>query len=75
MRQKAVGVLQRSGMGFSPERSGGSWRSVLRSEQRNDWPEVERMRRQPGFFDVGERLPELSAKGDDLERTSRLVNS
>jgi len=32
------------------------------------------MRRQPGFFDVGERLPELSAKGDDLERTSRLIN-
>ena len=23
---------------------------------------------QPGFFDVGDRLRELSAKGDDLER-------
>ena len=38
VRQKAVGVLQRSGMGFSPERSGGSWSDVVRSEQRNDKP-------------------------------------
>jgi transposase, IS5 family len=26
---------------------------------------------QPGFFDVGNRLRELSAKGDDLERIAR----
>jgi hypothetical protein len=26
--------------------------------------------RTPGFFDVDERLAELSAKGDDLERVS-----
>ena len=25
----------------------------------------------PGFFDVDERLAELSAKGDDLERAER----
>ena len=30
--------------------------------------------RQPGFFDVDERLRELSAKGDDLERIAALVN-
>lgn len=28
----------------------------------------------PGFFDVDERLAELSAKGDDLERLNALVN-
>ncbi len=28
----------------------------------------------PGFFDVDERLAELSAKGDDLERLSALVD-
>ena len=33
-----VTVLQRSGMGFSPERSGGSCSDVVRSEQRNDKP-------------------------------------
>ena len=32
------------------------------------------MGRQPGFFDVDERLRELSAKGDDLERIARLVD-
>ena len=32
------------------------------------------MRRQPGFFDVEERLRELSAKGDELERLSALVD-
>src|SRR3954453_3185019 len=32
------------------------------------------MGRQPGFFDVDERLRELSAKGDDLERISGLVD-
>jgi transposase, IS5 family len=32
------------------------------------------MGRQPGFFDVSERLRELSAKGDDLERISGLVD-
>jgi transposase, IS5 family len=31
------------------------------------------MGRQPGFFDVEERLRELSAKGDDLERLGALV--
>ena len=31
------------------------------------------MVRQPGFFDVEERLRELSAKGDDLERIAVLV--
>src|ERR687889_753795 len=29
---------------------------------------------QPGFFDVGNRLRELSAKGDDLERIAALVD-
>ncbi|HKH81824.1 MAG TPA: IS5/IS1182 family transposase, partial [Methylovirgula sp.] len=28
----------------------------------------------PGFFDVDERLRELSAKGDDLERVKSLVD-
>ena len=28
----------------------------------------------PGFFDVDERLAELSAKGDDLERVKGLVD-
>jgi transposase, IS5 family len=32
------------------------------------------MRGQAGFFDVDERLRELSAKGDDLERLSAVVN-
>ena len=32
------------------------------------------MVRQPGFFDVEERLRELSAKGDDLERITVLVD-
>ena len=32
------------------------------------------MGRQPGFFDVEERLRELSAKGDDLERIAVLVD-
>ena len=32
------------------------------------------MGRQPGFFDVSERLQQLSAKGDDLERISGLVD-
>jgi transposase, IS5 family len=32
------------------------------------------MGRQPGFFDVEERLRELSAKGDDLERLGGLVD-
>jgi IS5 family transposase len=32
------------------------------------------MVRQPGFFDVEERLRELSAKGDDLERIAVLVD-
>jgi hypothetical protein len=31
------------------------------------------MVRQPGLFDVEERLRELSAKGDDLERLNELV--
>ena len=30
--------------------------------------------RMPGFFDVEERLRELSAKGDDLERVKALVD-
>ena len=30
--------------------------------------------RSPGFFDVDERLVELSAKGDDLERVKTLVD-
>ncbi len=29
---------------------------------------------QPGFFDIDERLQELSSKGDDLERLKRLVD-
>ena len=29
---------------------------------------------QPGFFDVGNRLRALSAKGDDLERIAALVD-
>jgi hypothetical protein len=32
------------------------------------------MVRQAGFFDVEERLRELSAKGDDLERIAALVD-
>jgi transposase, IS5 family len=32
------------------------------------------MVRQPGFFDVEDRLRELSAKGDDLERIAALVD-
>lgn len=32
------------------------------------------MVRQPGFFDVADRLRELSAKGDDLERIAGLVD-
>lgn len=32
------------------------------------------MVRQPGFFDVEERLRDLSAKGDDLERIAALVD-
>lgn len=32
------------------------------------------MGRQPGFFDVADRLRELSAKGDDLERIAGLVD-
>src|ERR1700683_5429066 len=32
------------------------------------------MRGQAGFFDVGERLKELSAKGDALERLSAVVD-
>jgi transposase, IS5 family len=35
---------------------------------------MERMSRQPGFFDVDERLRELSVKGDDLERIAALVD-
>ncbi len=31
-------------------------------------------KRTPGFFDVDERLSELSAKGDDLERVNCLVD-
>ena len=30
--------------------------------------------RTPGFFEVDERLSELSAKGDDLERVKALVD-
>ena len=30
---------------------------------------------QPGFFDIDERLRELSSKGDDLERLKRLDSS
>jgi IS5 family transposase len=30
--------------------------------------------RMPGFFDVDERLADLSAKGDDLERVKALVD-
>jgi transposase, IS5 family len=29
---------------------------------------------QGGFFDVDDRLKELSAKGDDLERLNAIVN-
>jgi len=32
------------------------------------------MRGEPGFFDVDERLKELSAKGDDLERMKAIVD-
>jgi len=32
------------------------------------------MRGQPGFFDIEERLRELSAKGDDLERLNAIVD-
>ncbi len=32
------------------------------------------MRGQAGFFDVDERLKELSAKGDDLERLNGIVD-
>jgi transposase, IS5 family len=32
------------------------------------------MRGQPGFFDIDERLKELSAKGDELERRHAVVN-
>jgi hypothetical protein len=32
------------------------------------------MGRQPGSFDVEDRLRELSAKGDDLERIAALVD-
>jgi hypothetical protein len=31
------------------------------------------MARQPGFFDVDDRLADLSAKGDDLERLNAVV--
>ncbi len=31
-------------------------------------------REAPGFFDVDERLAELSAKGDDLERLNAFVD-
>ena len=33
-----------------------------------------RMRGQPGFFDIEERLRELSAKGDELERLNSVVD-
>jgi transposase, IS5 family len=33
-----------------------------------------RMRGQTGFFDIDERLRELSAKGDELERLNALVD-
>src|SRR2546430_14793657 len=29
---------------------------------------------QPGFFDVDERLQDISAKGDDLERLNQIVD-
>ena len=32
------------------------------------------MGRHPGLFDVSDRLQQLSAKGDDLERIARLVD-
>jgi hypothetical protein len=32
------------------------------------------MRGQPGFFDIEERLKELSAKGDALERLNAVVD-
>jgi transposase len=32
------------------------------------------MARQPGFFDVDDRLADLSAKGDDLERLNAVVD-
>ncbi len=32
------------------------------------------MRGQAGFFDVDERLQELSAKGDDLERLKAIID-
>src|SRR6476469_2862532 len=32
------------------------------------------MRGQPGFFDIEERLREISAKGDDLERLNAIVD-
>ena len=32
------------------------------------------MRGQAGFFDLDERLKELSAKGDHLERLNTIVN-
>jgi transposase, IS5 family len=32
------------------------------------------MRGQAGFFDIDERLKQLSAKGDNLERLSAVVN-
>ena len=32
------------------------------------------MRGQSGFFDIDERLKELSAKGDDLERLNAIVD-
>jgi IS5 family transposase len=32
------------------------------------------MRGEPGFFDVEERLKELSAKGDELERLNAVVD-
>lgn len=32
------------------------------------------MRGQAGFFDIDERLKDLSAKGDDLERLKGLID-
>jgi len=32
------------------------------------------MGRQPGLFDIDERLRDLSAKGDDLERLNAIVD-
>jgi hypothetical protein len=32
------------------------------------------MRGEPGFFDIEDRLKELSAKGDDLERFNAIVD-